>query len=66
MDSKLTAARMVTDAGSALVVADGRGADVLRRVVDGDADVGTRFAVPGPSDAPPAAGGSARPARSAR
>ena len=53
MDSKLTAARMVTDAGSAMVVANGRGPDVLRSLLAGD-EVGTLF-VPG---------GKRRPARS--
>jgi glutamate 5-kinase len=42
MDSKLTAARTVTDAGSAMVVADGRMADVLTRVIAGES-VGTLF-----------------------
>jgi glutamate 5-kinase len=45
MDSKLNAARMVTDAGSAMVVANGRMSDVLTRLLHGD-EVGTLF-VPG-------------------
>src|SRR5206468_391099 len=45
MDSKVNAARMVTDAGSAMVVADGRMEDVLTRIVAGE-EVGTLF-VPG-------------------
>ncbi len=45
MDSKLNAARMVTDAGSAMVVANGRMTDVLTRLLHGD-QVGTLF-VPG-------------------
>jgi len=45
MDSKVNAARMVTDAGSAMVVADGRMENVLARIVAGD-EVGTLF-VPG-------------------
>lgn len=43
MDSKVNAARMMTDAGEALVVADGRQVNVLSRILDGD-DVGTLFA----------------------
>ncbi len=46
MDSKLSAAAMVTDAGSAMIVANGRDDDVLRRILDGD-DVGTLF-IPSP------------------
>lgn len=42
MNSKLMAAKTVTEAGEAMVVADGRMADVLVRVVSGD-DVGTLF-----------------------
>jgi glutamate 5-kinase len=45
MNSKLNAARMVTDAGSAMVVADGRMVDVLTSLLAGE-DVGTLF-VPG-------------------
>ncbi len=61
MDSKLTAARMVTDAGSALVVADGRQPDVLRSLLDG-AETGTLF-VPGSKRRPARSRwiGSARP-----
>lgn len=43
MNSKLEAARMVTGAGEALVVANGRMPDVLPRLLDGEA-VGTLFA----------------------
>jgi glutamate 5-kinase len=50
MDSKLTAARMVTDAGSAMVVANGRQPGVLTALLDG-AEVGTLF-VPGPKRRP--------------
>lgn len=46
MDSKLTAARMVTDAGEAMVVVDGRMENVLVRVLDHEA-LGTLF-VPSP------------------
>jgi len=42
MDSKLTAAQMVTDAGSAMVVANGRMADVLTNLLAGH-EVGTLF-----------------------
>ncbi len=61
MDSKLTAARMVTDAGSAMVVANGRQVDVLIQLLDG-ADVGTLF-VPGAKRRPARSRwiGSARP-----
>jgi glutamate 5-kinase len=45
MDSKLSAARMVTDAGSAMVVANGRMTDVLTNLLAGQ-EVGTLF-VPG-------------------
>ena len=45
MDSKLNAARMVTDAGSAMVVANGRMSDVLTNLLHGD-EIGTLF-VPG-------------------
>ena len=43
MDSKLAAAKAVTDAGSAMVVANGRTPDVLTALLDGAADVGTLF-----------------------
>ncbi len=61
MDSKLNAAATVTDAGSAMVVADGRQAGVLTALLDG-ADVGTLF-VPGGKRRPARARwiGSARP-----
>ena len=42
MDSKLSAAQTVTDAGSAMVVAHGRMPNVLLRLLDGEA-VGTLF-----------------------
>jgi len=42
MDSKLTAAKMVTDAGEAMVVADGRMEEVLIRILAGE-EVGTLF-----------------------
>jgi len=42
MDSKLLAAKMVTDAGEAMVVADGRMENVLRRVLAGE-EIGTLF-----------------------
>jgi glutamate 5-kinase len=42
MDSKVNAARMVTDAGSAMVVADGRMPDVLIRLLDHE-EIGTLF-----------------------
>jgi glutamate 5-kinase len=42
MDSKLTAARMMTDAGEAMVVADGRMPDVLLHILDGK-EIGTLF-----------------------
>jgi glutamate 5-kinase len=42
MNSKLEAARMVTDAGEAMVIADGRMENVLPRLIDGE-DVGTMF-----------------------
>jgi glutamate 5-kinase len=45
MNSKLNAARMVTDAGSAMVVANGRSTEVLINLLHGD-EVGTLF-VPG-------------------
>jgi glutamate 5-kinase len=43
MDSKVNAAAMVTDAGSAMVVANGRMENVLLRIAGNDPDVGTRF-----------------------
>jgi glutamate 5-kinase len=43
MDSKVTAARMVTSSGSAMLVADGRMNDVLIRLIDGE-ELGTLFA----------------------
>jgi glutamate 5-kinase len=46
MDSKLNAARMVTDAGEAMVVCDGRMNDVLVRILDHE-PLGTLF-VPSP------------------
>jgi glutamate 5-kinase len=42
MNSKLEAARMVTGAGEAMIVADGRMKDVLSRIIDGDV-IGTLF-----------------------
>jgi glutamate 5-kinase len=57
MDSKFAAARMVTDAGEMLVVADGRIANVLPRIVAG-AEIGTLFLPP------PARSGAKRPSRS--
>jgi glutamate 5-kinase len=42
MDSKLNAARMVGDAGSVMVVADGRMPDVLKRLLDHE-EIGTMF-----------------------
>jgi glutamate 5-kinase len=42
MDSKLNAARMVGDAGSVMVVADGRMPDVLSRLLDQE-EIGTLF-----------------------
>jgi glutamate 5-kinase len=42
MNSKLEAARMVTDAGEAMIVADGRMPDVLNRILDSE-PVGTLF-----------------------
>lgn len=44
-NSKLEAARMVTESGEAMIVADGRMPDVLRRILRGE-DVGTLF-IPG-------------------
>ena len=43
MNSKLEAARMVTDAGEVMVVANGRDENVLVRLFDGE-EVGTLFA----------------------
>jgi glutamate 5-kinase len=43
MNSKLEAARMVTDAGEVMVVANGRDENVLERIINGD-EVGTLFA----------------------
>lgn len=42
MSSKLEAARMMTDAGEYLIVADGRMENVLLRIIDGD-EAGTLF-----------------------
>jgi glutamate 5-kinase len=42
MDSKLAAAKMVTDAGEAMVVADGRMPDILSRILGGE-ELGTLF-----------------------
>ncbi len=42
MDSKLNAARMVGDAGSVMVVADGRMPNVLKRLLDHE-EIGTMF-----------------------
>jgi len=46
MNSKIEAARMVTDAGEVMVVANGRDPNVLIRLLDGE-EVGTLFAAPG-------------------
>lgn len=46
MNSKVEAARMVTEGGECLVVADGRMEDILLRVVGGE-EVGTLFVPPG-------------------
>jgi glutamate 5-kinase len=43
MSSKLQAARAMTDAGEAMIVADGRMPNVLLRLIDGD-ELGTLFA----------------------
>jgi glutamate 5-kinase len=43
MDSKLQAARMLTDAGETMLVADGRMPRVLERLLDGE-EIGTLFA----------------------
>jgi glutamate 5-kinase len=45
MNSKLEAARVVTGAGEAMVLADGRMTDVLPRILNGD-EVGTLFVPP--------------------
>ncbi len=45
MNSKLEAARMVTESGEALIVADGRMPDILPRLIGGE-DLGTMFAPP--------------------
>ena len=50
MDSKLEAARMVTGAGDAMIVADGRMPEVLPRLLDGEV-LGTLF-VPSPKKRP--------------
>jgi glutamate 5-kinase len=42
MDSKLQAAKLVTESGEMMVIADGRSPNVLLRILEG-ADVGTRF-----------------------
>src|SRR5690606_3495538 len=42
MNSKLEAAKMVTDSGEAMVVADGRMPDVLPRILAGE-EIGTLF-----------------------
>ncbi len=47
MNSKIEAARMVTESGEALVVANGREASVLPRILDGEA-LGTLFVPSGP------------------
>lgn len=46
MNSKLSAAKMVTDAGEAMAVVDGRMPQVLVRLLDGE-EVGTLFTPPG-------------------
>jgi glutamate 5-kinase len=43
MSSKLQAARTMTDAGEAMIVADGRMPNVLLRLIDGE-ELGTLFA----------------------
>ncbi len=50
MSSKLTAAELATTAGDYLWIADGRNADALERIAQGD-DIGTLF-VPGPNRTP--------------
>ena len=42
MDSKLAAAKLVTDSGESMVIADGRGERILEQVIAGEA-AGTRF-----------------------
>jgi len=42
MDSKLAAAKLVTDSGEIMVIADGRSENILPRILAGEA-VGTRF-----------------------
>lgn len=42
-NSKLEAARMVTESGEAMIVADGRAVDILPRLLDGE-ELGTLFA----------------------
>src|SRR5688572_19132711 len=61
MDSKLSAADMVTDCGEAMIVANGRMKDVLVAALDGE-EVGTLF-VPSPRKRPSRSRwiGSARP-----
>jgi glutamate 5-kinase len=61
MDSKLNAARMVTDAGEAMVVAHGRMENVLTRILDHEV-LGTLF-TPSPKKKPARSRwiGSARP-----
>ena len=61
MDSKLNAARMVTDAGEAMIVCDGRMPDVLTRILDHEV-LGTLF-VPSAKKLPSRSRwiGSARP-----
>ncbi|MEM1097837.1 MAG: glutamate 5-kinase [Planctomycetota bacterium] len=44
MASKLEAARVVTEAGEVAVVANGRSKDVVLRLLDGEAGIGTVFA----------------------
>src|SRR3984957_1268288 len=56
MDSKLSAAKTVTDAGEAMVVADGKTPDVLSRLLAGE-EIGTLFL-------PHVEGGRKRPSRS--
>ena len=56
MDSKLSAAKTVTDAGEAMVVADGRMPNILTRIIAGEA-VGTLFVAANPT-------GRKRPSRS--
>ena len=42
MESKLLAAKMVVDAGALAIIADGRDANIIKKVFDGN-DLGTRF-----------------------